>query len=152
VAFARAVAERKAQAAALGLREGLVLAADTIVVLGNRIFGKPSGEEDAVRMLTELSGRTHVVHTAVCVLDASTGRLESRVVSTRVTFRAAPLEELRRYVATGEPFDRAGAYAIQGVGGLLVAGIEGDYTNVVGLPVGATLDLLASAVQPQKAP
>jgi MAF protein/D-tyrosyl-tRNA(Tyr) deacylase len=151
LAFARAVGERKARAVAAGLEGGLVLAADTIVVLGNRIFGKPSGEDDAVRMLTELAGRTHVVHTAVCVLDVATGRLGSRVVSTSVTFRAAPPEELRRYVATGEPLDRAGAYAIQGVGGLLVEGIEGDYTNVVGLPVGATLDLLASAVRPEKA-
>jgi len=147
VSFARAVAERKAWAVAGSLTGGIVLAADTIVVLGDRIYGKPAGEEDAARMLTELSGRTHVVHTAVCVVDVSTARVDTRVVSTSVTFRPIPPDEVRRYVATGEPLDRAGAYAIQGVGGLLVAGIDGDYTNVVGLPVGATLDLLGAALR-----
>ena len=147
VAHSRAVAERKTRAGLEGRTDGLVLAADTIVVLDGVIYGKPADEADAVRMLGELSGRTHTVYTAVCVGDAGTGKLASRVVATKVTFRPFDEAERRRYVATGEPLDRAGAYAIQGIGGVLVSGIEGDYTNVVGLPVGATLDLLGAAVR-----
>jgi septum formation protein len=145
-AHALALAERKARAVAESREEGVVVAADTIVVVDGRVFGKPEDEDDALRMLKTLSGRAHLVHTAVSVLDVTPGRLESRVTTTRVTFRAASEDELRRYIGSGEPMDRAGAYAIQGIGGLLVAGIEGDYTNVVGLPVGVTLDLLTSVV------
>jgi MAF protein/D-tyrosyl-tRNA(Tyr) deacylase len=145
-AHALALAERKARAVAESREEGVVVAADTIVVVDGRVFGKPEDEDDALRMLKTLSGRAHLVHTAVSVLDVTPARLESRVTTTRVTFRAASEDELRRYIGSGEPMDRAGAYAIQGIGGLLVAGIEGDYTNVVGLPVGVTLDLLTSVV------
>jgi MAF protein/D-tyrosyl-tRNA(Tyr) deacylase len=139
---ARVLAERKAHAAADGRREGIIVAADTIVVLGGRVYGKPAGESEAMRMLGDLAGREHTVITGVCVLDAASGRRRSTVVSTLVRFHALSRDEIRRYVATGEPLDKAGAYAIQGRGALLVAGIEGDWSNVVGLPVGAMLDLI----------
>ena len=151
-AHALAVAERKVLAVGQTHRDAVVIAADTIVVVEGRIFGKPRDEDDALRMLQTLAGRTHLVHTAVSVLGVSAARPESRVTTTRVTFRAAPEDELRRYVESGEPMDRAGAYAIQGIGGLLVAGIEGDYTNVVGLPVGVTLDLLAAVMGAEATP
>jgi MAF protein/D-tyrosyl-tRNA(Tyr) deacylase len=138
----RVVAERKVRALADRFREAIVLAADTIVVAGTRILGKPGDEADAVEMLKLLSGRAHRVLTAVCVAHPARNRYYGRVVSTRVRFRAIGEEEIRRYVASGEPFGKAGAYAIQGLGALLVSGIDGDYSNVVGLPLGATLDLI----------
>jgi septum formation protein len=139
---AAVLAERKAHFAAEKFHECVILAADTIVVLNGRILGKPADEDEAFAMLRALAGREHRVLTGVCVGHAARGRFETRVVSTAVRFRAVDDEELRRYVASGEPMGKAGAYAIQGRGGLLVAGIEGDYSNVVGLPLGATLDLL----------
>lgn len=139
---AKVLAERKAAAAARDRTEGIVLAADTIVVLEGRIYGKPRSENEAVRMLLELSGKEHTVLTGVCVRDAASSRSRTGLVSTKVRFHVLDKDEVRRYVATGEPMDKAGAYAIQGRGRLLVAGIDGDYTNVVGLPIGVTLDLL----------
>ncbi len=143
-AHCRVVAERKARAVMDPARDLVVLAADTIVVVDGRILGKPSDDADAIRMLRELSGRTHTVMTAVCVARAARGLLHQRVVSTHVRFRSLTDDEIRRYVASGEPLGKAGAYAIQGLGALLVAGIDGDYSNVVGLPLGATLDLVES--------
>ncbi len=125
---------------------GLVLGADTIVVHDGRIMGKPRDADDALDMLRRLAGREHVVWSGVCIVDAERGTSRSRAVATRVQFHAAGDDELRDYVASGEPFGKAGAYAIQGTGRFLVAGIEGDYSNVVGLPVGDTLDLLAAMV------
>jgi MAF protein/D-tyrosyl-tRNA(Tyr) deacylase len=139
---ARTLAERKARAAATDGRRAIVVAADTIVVLDGRVYGKPASDKEAMRMLTELSGREHRVMTGVCVGDASAGLFRTELVETRVRFHALSPDEIRRYVATGEPLDKAGAYAIQGRGALLVASIDGDYTNVVGLPLGATIDLL----------
>lgn len=143
---AAVLAERKARVVAAKFHECVVLAADTIVVLGDRILGKPGDEDEAFEMLRSLAGREHRVLTAVCVGHAARARFETRVVSTSVRFRPVDDEELRRYVSSGEPMGKAGAYAIQGRGGLLVAGIEGDYSNVVGLPLGATLDLLEDTV------
>lgn len=139
---AAVLAERKARVAAAKYNECIILAADTIVVRDGHILGKPGDEDEALEMLRSLAGREHRVLTGVCVGHAARARFETRVVSTTVRFRAVDDGELRRYVASGEPMGKAGAYAIQGRGGLLVAGIEGDYSNVVGLPLGATLDLL----------
>ena len=139
---ARQVAERKAHALSERFREAVLLAADTIVVIDDRILGKPADDDEAVAMLRALSGRAHVVMTGVCVAHPARDRFYSRVVATTVHFREIGDEEIRRYVASREPFGKAGAYAIQGLGALLVDGIEGDYSNVVGLPLGATLDLL----------
>ena len=143
---ARELARRKARDGATRHPGSFVIAADTLVTLDGRLYGKPADAGDATRMLRELSGREHEVVTAVCVAHGESGLVLDRAVSTRVRFRALDTDEIRRYVESGEPFGKAGAYAIQGRGGLLVAGIDGDYTNVVGLPIGDTLDLLEAAV------
>ena len=128
------LSRRKAEAAANKAGPSdLIIAADTVVALDGAVLGKPRSEEDAFAMLTSLSGREHHVYTGVTVLQgdrAVTGHEE-----TAVTFRELPRSEIRSYIATGEPMDKAGAYGIQGVGALLVSGIRGDYCNVVGLPV-----------------
>jgi len=134
------LAAEKARDVAVRFPDRWVLGADTIVALGDRVFGKPSDDEDAVRMLEELSNRTHLVITAVALAHA--GHVRTCAVSTDVTFRPLSEVEIRAYVATGEPKDKAGAYAIQGFGSLLIAGIRGDYTNVVGFPVPAVADML----------
>ena len=122
-----------------------VLGSDTTVALDGRVFGKPRDAEDAVRLLQALCGRTHVVITAIAVVDTRSLAVLERVVESRVSLRDAGDDELRAYVGTGEPFDKAGAYAIQGAGGRLVSRLEGSRTNVIGLPVEETLELLARA-------
>ncbi len=125
---------RKAQAAAgRAGAEDLILAADTVVALDGRVLGKPRDQEDAFAMLSALSGREHRVYTGVTVLRG--GQAATEHEETAVAFRALTPEEIRDYIATGEPMDKAGAYGIQGVGALLVQGIRGDYCNVVGLPL-----------------
>jgi septum formation protein len=136
------LALRKARAVAARRRSGLVLGADTIVVVDGEALGKPSSPADAAAMLRRLRGRAHEVMTGVAVVDAASGAEAARTVSSRVTMRAYSEAEIARYVATGEPLDKAGAYAIQGIGGALVAGLEGSRSNVVGLPLEATADLL----------
>ena len=118
-----------------------LLAADTAVALGRRIFGKPADRSEAVEMLKMLSGARHRVHTAVAVvLD---GRLELALSTTAVQFRELREREIRHYVAGGEPLDKAGAYAIQGRAAAFIAGIEGSYSGVMGLPLYETALLLA---------
>jgi len=116
----------------------MVIGADTIVSCGGQILGKPKDEHDASRMLKLLSGGTHQVYTGVSIvlLDASgkAGQVTFHE-KTDVTMRAMSEEEIRRYVATGEPMDKAGAYAIQGLAAMFVIGLDGDYYNVMGLPV-----------------
>lgn len=119
----------------------LVIGADTIVVLDDQVLGKPHNEAHALEMLTALTGREHHVYTGVAVLQD--GRELAQVEDTAVWFRDASEAELNRYIATGEPMDKAGAYGIQGRGGLLVSRIEGDYTNVVGLPIVRLAGMLA---------
>lgn len=135
--------ERLAREKALAVRarhpDTRVLAADTTVVLGDRVLGKPVDPADARAMLSALRGREHRVLTAVALASA---QVQTRVVETFVDIRHATDAELAWYVATGEPLDKAGAYAIQGVGGFLVRGIRGSYSNVVGLPLAETLALL----------
>lgn len=113
--------------------ETLVIGADTVVVRDGAALGKPRDAEDAVAMLLSLSGRDHQVCTGVTVCRGD--RVLTQVEETQVTFRDLTEAEVRQYVSTGEPMDKAGAYGIQGLGGLLVEGIRGDYSNVVGLPV-----------------
>jgi D-tyrosyl-tRNA(Tyr) deacylase len=149
---ARVLAERKAAATGARFQECIVLAADTIVEIDNIPYGKPSDAEQALRTLRTLAGRTHLVITGVCVAHPARSLFRTRVVTTSVRFRSVSDEELSRYVATGEPFGKAGAYSIQGLGGLLISGIAGDYSNVVGLPLGATLDLLDEVVLSQRSP
>jgi len=120
----------------------VILGADTEVVLDGRYLGKPLDEADATRMLRELSGRTHEVVTGVALVEAPSGREETASVTTRVTMTAASEEEIKAYVATGEPLDKAGAYAVQGEGRRLVAQVDGCLTNVIGLPMDTTRRLL----------
>ncbi len=130
-----ALAERKAREVAGRRQEGLIIAADTLVALDGRALGKPADDADARRMLFSLSGRTHDVYTGVCVLDARTGRMQVSVERTGVRFRPLNDEEIDQYIATGEPRDKAGAYAIQGGAARFVEEYEGSYSNVIGLPV-----------------
>lgn len=137
-----ALALAKARAVARCLTGAVVLGADTAVVLDGRVFGKPRSPEDARRMLQALSGRQHEVVTGVALVEAPAGRETATAVVTRVRMRRCAEAELDAYVATGEPLDKAGAYAIQGAGGALVEAVEGCYTNVVGLPLTTTRRLL----------
>jgi septum formation protein len=119
-----------------------VLGADTIVVVDGQALGKPADRAEAAAMLRRLRGRTHEVMTGVAVVDAASGHEDARTVTSRVAMRTYSEAEIAEYVETGEPLDKAGAYAIQGIGGALVAGLEGSRSNVVGLPLEATAALL----------
>ncbi len=132
VVLANAVGKCQAVCAAYGDKVP-VIAADTVVVLDGQILGKPKDAADAVRMLTELSGRTHKVLTGVAV--SFQGRQLAEVCETEVIFRTLTAAEIADYVATGEPLDKAGAYGIQGRGAVFVEKINGCYNNVVGLPL-----------------
>jgi len=138
------LALRKARAVAARATQGVVLAADTVVVIDGMVLGKPADPEEARGMLRRLRGRGHQVITGVAVVDAATGRAESTAVVSRVVMAAYPDATIAAYVASGAPFDKAGGYAIQDLGGALVDGVVGSYTNVVGLPVEATRRLLQS--------
>jgi septum formation protein len=146
----RDYALRLAHAKASAVPGDLVLAADTIVVLDDELLEKPSDEDDAVRMLLRLQGRTHQVITAVALRAGAT--VFEAVDVTAVTFRPAREGMLRSYARTGEPMDKAGAYGIQGYGAALVERIEGDFFGVMGLPVRLVLDLLAEAGFPYTFP
>jgi septum formation protein len=148
---ARRLAREKALAVSRLRPQDSVLGADTIVVVDEAILGKPRDAEDAVRMLRLLAGRTHRVITGVCVIKAVVscqGEVASEDVTktasetTLVTVNALSDEEIRDYVASGEPMDKAGAYAIQGIASRWIPRIEGDYSNVVGLPVALVYSML----------
>lgn len=138
----RLAGEKASAAAARHPPDRLVLAADTVVALGDEIFGKPADAADAARMLRRLSGRCHEVHTAVAARRAESTAF--RVSSSEVTFRDLRDAEIDAYVATGEPLDKAGAYGIQGLAAIFVTRLCGSYTGVVGLPARETAELLES--------
>ncbi len=133
-ALAVHLASEKAREVAKRQPDEWILGADTIVALGGRLFGKPKDGDDACRMLRELSGRAHQVLTGVCLIEPGGGEY-ALAASTDVYFRELLEAEIAAYVESGEPMDKAGAYAIQGIGGLLIERISGDYPNVVGLPI-----------------
>ncbi len=137
--LARGKAEAGRQALDAGV-DGCVLGADTAVVLDGRILGKPVDQADSMTMLLSLSGREHEVLTAIAILDGL--RCESRVVRSLVRFRSITEQEAAAYWASGEPRDKAGGYGIQGLGAVFVAGLEGSYSAVVGLPLCETAELL----------
>ncbi len=130
---AERLARAKADKVAATESDALVIGADTIVVVDGSVLGKPGNEADAVRMLSMLSGRSHVVITAVAT--AYDGRVVSGVEEVVVAFRDLSREEIESYIATGEPMDKAGAYGIQGFGATIVRRVEGDYFAVMGLPL-----------------
>ena len=140
--MASRLAEAKARKAATR-HSGLILGSDTVVVLGDRFFGKPESEEEALDMLSCLSGRCHEVLTAIALIKGAEMLCDRSV--TRVCFREIPADEAHRYWQSGEPAGKAGAYAIQGRGGVFVESITGSYSGVVGLPVYQTARLLQQA-------
>lgn len=144
-AQAVALAKQKARAVASNLETGIVLGADTIVVLDGMLLGKPEDDADAIDMLRLLSGRDHHVVTGIATLNAATMSLRSSAVASLVRFRSLSDDDIVAYVATGEPRDKAGAYAIQGLGSGLIRDLEGCFTNVVGLPLCETANVLREA-------
>ena len=152
--FAERMAREKARAVFAGAKEEYVLGADTVVVVAEMaggatgvspvevqlVLGKPEREEDAARMLRLISGRKHQVITGVCLIGS--GFEDVRSETTTVEFSALSETEIRDYIATGEPMDKAGAYAIQGAASRWVLNVKGDYSNVVGLPVALVLQIL----------
>ncbi|MDD2510171.1 MAG: Maf family protein [Syntrophomonas sp.] len=140
---AERIAREKAEAVARDFDNGLVLAADTIVVCDGKLLGKPHDEDDAFHKLSCLSGKSHEVITAVCLQNID--KAESEVASevTRVYFRSLSAAEIKAYIASGEAMDKAGAYGIQGLGSVFVERIDGCYFNVVGLPVSRVYEMLA---------
>lgn len=146
--YVRRLAEEKVRAAAGKLAKihgrdpSVVIAADTTVVLHGEILGKPAAEEEARAMLLRLSGRTHEVLTGLAVLPLPDSAIQAAVESTRVTFASMTEREVEDYVASGEPFDKAGAYAIQARGGKFITRIEGCYFNVMGLPLARLYSIL----------
>ncbi|KFA90191.1 Maf family protein [Archangium violaceum] len=153
-AYVLRLAREKARTVATRTPGAWVLAADTTVVLGDELLGKPHDAAEVRDMMRRLSGRTHEVQTGVALAGPGGEHPgehpgeHSMVVRTRVTFRPLGEGEIAWYASTGESLDKAGGYAIQGKGGFLVAGIEGSPTNVIGLPLGETLELLARAGVP----
>ncbi|MCA9862363.1 MAG: septum formation protein Maf, partial [Thermomicrobiales bacterium] len=145
------LALRKARAVAASVPAGWVLGADTIVVLDGEILGKPADPADAVAMLQRLRGRGHDVTTGLALVNAATGDEFTASVPATVTMRDYDDEEIAAYVVTGEPLDKAGAYGIQGFGGALVAGYEGCFNTIVGLPLCGAATLLQQAGFPMPA-
>jgi len=143
--YAKRLAREKARAVLARHPKDAVLGADTIVVIGGHVLEKPLDIDDAARMLRALSGRTHEVITGVCLAAAGFERTQAE--STRVTFAELSDQEIAGYVATGEPMDKAGAYAIQGIASRWAVRIEGCYFNVVGLPVPLVYGMLRQAQQ-----
>jgi len=136
------VARDKVRVAVQRISAGIVIAADTIVVLDNEIMGKPADAQDAKKVLMKLSGRMHRVITGVAVAETVTGRELVKTALTKVWFRELSASDIASYVASGEPLDKAGAYGIQEKGALLVDKIEGCYNNVVGLPLALLGEML----------
>ena len=141
-AYALRVATAKARAVQLAHPAATVLGADTDVVLDGRILGKPSDAADAARMLAALSGRTHQVISAAVLVQGA--RCESVITTTEIDFAVLTANEIERYIASGEPMGKAGAYGIQGGAARFVKRVRGSYTGVVGLPLAETCDLLAA--------
>ena len=143
--YVRRVAESKALAISAGAAGRYVLAADTAVVVDGEILGKPSGPEDAARMLRRLSGRTHLVVSAVCLMKDGQRVVDTEVAVTAVEFAELSPAEVDWYVASGESMDKAGGYGIQGLASRFVTRIAGSYSNVVGLPVAVVYRMCTTA-------
>lgn len=136
--FCSRISREKASVIAERYRDALVIGADTVVVVDDRILGKPLDEDQAREFLTLLKDRTHDVFTGYTIILGD--RARSRVIRTSVRFKAMTEEEISWYIASGEPMDKAGAYAVQGIASMFISGIRGSYTNVIGLPVSELYD------------
>lgn len=135
----------KAAAIAAQHRDRWVIAADTIVMLGETLLEKPADERDAARMLALIAGRTHIVYTGVTLQHLASDFCDTRVAESEVRMLPLGEEDIHWYVATGEPLDKAGAYAVQGIGAMFIDSIHGSYTNVVGLPLATLFQMLRRA-------
>jgi septum formation protein len=140
--FARKISLKKAKVIASKHENAIVIAADTFIVFGNQIMGKPHTETEARKMLEAINGQSHYVITGFSILDARRNKTLSRSVETKVSIKKLTPAEIDAYVKSKEPLDKAGAYAIQGLGAVIVEGIEGDYYNVMGLPLNALTEAL----------
>ncbi len=140
--YVQLLATAKARYVAEAIPNAWIIGADTIVVLENHILGKPLGPAQARSMLQKLSGNTHTVFTAIAVGCKNRQDWTVKVVATQVTFKTLSRPEIQWYVSTGEPFDKAGGYGIQGMGAFMVRSISGSYSNVVGLPLCETIEIL----------
>jgi len=141
-AYVKFLAEAKANQVSENYPARWVIGADTIVMIDGYLLGKPDSRADARLMLKRLSGKTHQVFTGYCICCRSKDRIHSEVIKTDVRFKNLSDTEIEWYIRTNEPFDKAGAYAIQGLGTFLVKSIKGSYTNVVGLPVCEVIEFL----------
>jgi septum formation protein len=138
----RQLSIQKAKTVEARHKNSIIIAADTVGVMGDRILGKPHTKNEARKMLHEISGKSHLVITGFSIIDTTTDKIVTRTVDTRVSIKKLTREEIDAYVKTGEPLDKAGAYAIQGMGAVMVEKIEGDYYNVMGLPLNALTEAL----------
>ena len=150
-AYAMSVAGFKAQEVAARTSRGLVVGADTVVVWRGQVFGKPASRTEARAMLESLAGDGHEVLTAVCVIDAASKRRVAASDRAQVTMRALTTAEIERYIDTGEPMDKAGAYALQGEAGRFITAVEGDPETVIGLPTRLLRRLLDRLREPPPA-
>lgn len=140
--LARKLSLGKAKIVAKKLNNSIIIAADTFVTFKGKILGKPKDKQDAKRVLKLLSGKTHLIITGFTIIDTTTGQSVTKSIETKVYFKKLTDKEISVYVATSEPLDKAGAYGIQEKGSVFVKKIEGDYFNVVGLPIYAVVDTL----------
>jgi septum formation protein len=138
----RQLSIKKAKSVAARHKNAIVIAADTIGVMGDKILGKPHTENEACKMLQVISGKSHLVITGFSILDTATNKIVTGIANTRVYIKKLTGQEIDAYVKTGESLDKAGAYAIQGMGAVIVEKIEGDYYNVMGLPLNALTEAL----------
>lgn len=140
--LAKYLSLQKAKDVALRHKNSIIIAADTFVVFEGKIIGKPDSKEEARERLKEMNGKPHSVITGFTIIDTETNKMVSKSVKTKVYFKNITPEEIDSYVASKEPMDKAGGYAIQGLGGILIDKIEGDYYNVVGLPLAVLVEEL----------
>jgi septum formation protein len=140
--LAKSISRGKAQAVAKKYKDAIIIAADTFGILNGKILGKPHTPSEAEAMLQLISGKSHRVITGLTVIDSARQKSVTRTIETQVYIKKLSPEQISHYVKTGEPLDKAGAYAIQGLGSIIVEKIAGDYYNVVGLPLCALAESL----------
>lgn len=140
--YVKKLAAMKARSVAKSYKHGIIIGADSVVSVGNKVIGKPSGRSDAISTLRFLSGRVHKVTTGICVINAATGASRIGSATTYVKIRKLSAKTISWYVGTGEPMNKAGSYGIQGKGAILVEWIKGDYYNITGLPLATLFKML----------
>lgn len=141
-ALAKFLSRKKAEAVAHKYKNAIIIAADTFIVFKNRLLGKPHTDKEAEKMLNMLNGKAHSVITGFTIMDTASKKILSRSVETKVYFKKLGRKEINAYVRSKEPLDKAGAYAIQGLGSVFIERIDGDFLNVVGLPLRALTESL----------